>query len=93
MHSLKLYVTGRTPGSEILIRELQDALEEEYKGQYTLEVLNVFDCVEEAVKDKVLATPTLLRVFPPPVLRIVGGLTDRERVLVALEIEAVAEDP
>ncbi len=86
MYKLKLYITGHTPGSKILVSELKALLERNCGGEYRLEVLDVFEHTLAAYKDAVMATPTLIKTLPPPVQRIVGNLKDRERVLAALQI-------
>ena len=62
-------------------------LDRNCEGKYTLEVLDVFEHPETAYEDMILATPTLIKILPEPVRRIVGDLSNRERVLAGLEIE------
>ena len=89
MYRLKLYITGRTPGTEGLVAELQEAFRKNCGGLYELEVLDLFENIETAHQDKILVTPTLIKSLPPPARRIVGDLSDIERVLAGLEIETV----
>ena len=86
MFIVKLYVTGRTPTADRLIARVREMFEENCRGQYELEVIDVFDAPGIAYDDLVLATPTLIKALPPPVRRIVGDLSDSERVLAALEL-------
>ena len=58
------------------------------QGRYTLDVLDVFEHPQEAYEDAIIATPTLMKTLPKPVRKIIGDLTDHERVMAALDIEA-----
>lgn len=84
---LKLYVTGKTPRSQAAIDNLNTLLEQ-HREDYNidLDIINVFDQPERAVEQEVFATPTLVKELPPPVRRIIGDLSDIERVLLGLEI-------
>lgn len=83
---LKLYVAGNTPNSSRALQTLKNILENEYQGVYTLKVIDVLKNPQLAEEDKILATPTLSKILPPPVRRIIGDLSDRERVLVGLDL-------
>ncbi len=89
MYKLKLYVTGKTPGSDRLIQVMKEMFDSNCGGQYSLEVLDVFEHPETAYNDMVLATPTLIKILPAPVRRIVGDLSNRERVLAGLKVEGI----
>jgi len=83
---LKLYVAGNTLNSSRALHTLKNILENEYQGVYTLKVIDVLKNPQLAEEDKILATPTLSKILPPPVRRIIGDLSDRERVLVGLDL-------
>jgi circadian clock protein KaiB len=83
---LKLYVAGNTPNSVRALRALKNILEEEFKGVYALKVIDVLKNPQLAEEDKILATPTLSKVLPPPVRKIIGDLSDREKVLIGLDL-------
>jgi circadian clock protein KaiB len=83
---LKLYVAGNTPNSVQALRTLKNILEEEFKGVYALKVIDVLKNPQLAEEDNILATPTLSKVLPLPVRKIIGDLSDRERVLVGLDL-------
>ena len=83
---LKLYVAGNTPNSVRALKMLNDILEKEFQGVYTLKVIDVLKNPQLAEEDKILATPTLAKVLPPPVRKIIGDLSDRERVLIGLDL-------
>jgi len=86
---LKLYVTGVTPRSQTALKNLEKILDEDYKGVYSLKVIDVIKQPQLAEDDKILATPTLIKILPPPVARIIGDLSDREKVLLGLDLVAV----
>ena len=86
---LKLYVTGMTPRSQAALKNLKKILNEDYKGAYSLKVIDVVKQPKLAEDDKILATPTLIKILPPPVTRIIGDLSDREKVLLGLDLVAV----
>jgi circadian clock protein KaiB len=83
---LKLYVAGSTPNSVRALRTLKNILEEEFKGVYALKVIDVLKNPQLAEEDKILATPTLSKVLPLPVRKIIGDLSDREKVLIGLDL-------
>lgn len=87
---LKLFVTGRTSRSERAIRNLYAFCDGQLDGSYRVEVVDVLERPDLAEQAKVLATPTLIKELPPPTRRIIGDLTDAERVLVGLDLEPAA---
>src|SRR3954470_16402018 len=83
---IKLYVTGQTPRSQLAIRNLRRICEEELQGRYELEVIDVLDRPQLAEDEKILATPTVVKELPVPIRRIIGDLSDTERVLLGLDL-------
>lgn len=83
---LKLYVAGNTPNSIRALKMLNNILETEFQGVYALKVIDVLKNPQLAEEDKILATPTLAKILPPPVRRIIGDLSDREKVLIGLDL-------
>ncbi len=83
---LKLYVAGNTPNSMRALKTLREILDREFKGVYALKVIDVLKSPQLAEEDKILATPTLAKILPPPVRRIIGDLSDREKVLIGLDL-------
>lgn len=83
---LKLYVAGNTTHSIRALKMLKNILEQEFKGAYALKVIDVLKNPQLAEEDKILATPTLSKVLPPPVRKIIGDLSDREKVLIGLDL-------
>ena len=83
---LKLYVAGNTPNSVRALKTLNDILEQEFQGVYALKVIDVLKNPQLAEEDKILATPTLAKILPPPVRKIIGDLSYREKVLIGLDL-------
>ncbi len=83
---LKLYVTGKTTRSERAISNLRRICEEDLGGEYEMVVIDVLERPQLAEEEKILATPTLIKEIPPPLRRIIGDLSDREKVLLGLDI-------
>jgi circadian clock protein KaiB len=84
---LKLYVTGQTPKSERAIANIRSICENELGGRYELVIIDVLEKPQLAEDEKILATPTLTRELPPPLRRIIGDLSDTEKVLLGLDLE------
>jgi circadian clock protein KaiB len=84
--SLRLYVAGQTPKSLAAIDNLKKVCEEHLAGRYTIEVIDLLKNPQLAAGDQILAVPTLVRRLPPPLKRIIGSLSDTDRVLVGLDI-------
>jgi len=89
---LKLYVTGATPRAETAIANLRRICEQELGGQYQLEIIDVLEHPQAAEDDKILATPTLIKQLPPPLRKVIGDLSDKEKVLLGLELQQHAHD-
>jgi circadian clock protein KaiB len=91
---LKLYIAGNTPNSLRALQTLKNIMEQEFKGVYALKVIDVVKNPHLAEEDKILAIPTLSKVLPLPVRRIIGDLSDREKVLIGLSLfyEEIQED-
>lgn len=83
---LKLYVTGRTSRSERAIANLKRICDEELHGECEVALIDVLERPQLAEDDKIVATPTLVKETPLPLRRIIGDLSDREKVLIGLDI-------
>jgi circadian clock protein KaiB len=78
---LRLFVSGHSAATERILQKLHQVLEESLNRPYTLKIIDVFQHPEQAELDQVLATPTLVKVWPRPVRRIVGNLDSADQVL------------
>src|SRR6476620_582935 len=83
---LKLYVAGNTPKSVTALTNLQKYCEEHLKGKYKIEVVDLLAQPQLAAGDQILAVPTLVRKVPVPIRKIIGDLSNEEKVLVGLNI-------
>ena len=85
--NLRLYVAGQTPRSISAFQNLKNICEEYLKGQYHIEVVDLMENPTLARGDQILAVPTLVRKLPQPIRKIIGDLSNTERVLVGLDIQ------
>ncbi len=85
--NLRLYVAGQTPRSLTAFKNLKDICEEYLKGKYHIEVVDLMENPTLARGDQILAVPTLVRKLPQPIRKIIGDLSNTERVLVGLDIQ------
>lgn len=83
---LKLYITGQTARSVRALSNLRRICEKELESQYELIVIDVLERPQLAEDEKIIATPTLIKALPPPVRRIIGDLSNQEKVLLGLDI-------
>jgi circadian clock protein KaiB len=83
---LRLYVAGQTPKSLRAFTNLKKICETELRGKYRIEVIDVLAHPERARADQIVAIPTLIRKLPPPIKRLIGDLSNKERTLVGLEL-------
>jgi circadian clock protein KaiB len=84
--NLRLYVAGRTAKSVAALQNLTRLCEEHLKDQYRLEIIDLLEHPQLAKGDQILAIPTLVRRLPEPIKKIIGDLSDTERVLVGLDL-------
>lgn len=83
---LRLYVAGQTEKSVAAIANLSRICREHLEGRYSIEVIDVARSPELAARDQILALPTLVRRLPEPIKKIIGDLSNEDRVLVGLEV-------
>jgi circadian clock protein KaiB len=83
---LRLYVAGQTPKSIEAFANLKKICEENLKGKYSIEVVDLLKNPQLAKGDQILAIPTLVRKLPQPIKKIIGDLSNTERVLVGLDV-------
>ena len=84
---LRLYVAGQTPRSLAAFQNLKRICEEHLKGEYEIEVVDLIKNPQLAKGDQIIAIPTLVRNLPPPVKKIIGDLSNFDRVLVGLDLK------
>lgn len=86
---LLLYIAGQTPKSIKALENIKKYAEEHLKGKYSIEIIDLLKSPQLAEGDQILAVPTLVRKFPEPIRKIIGDLSNEERVLVGLNIKPV----
>ncbi len=86
-YRLRLYVAGQTPKSLSAFRNLKEICEEHLQGRYEIEVIDLLENPQLAQGDQILALPTLVRRLPEPIKKIIGDLSNTERVLVGLDLQ------
>jgi circadian clock protein KaiB len=86
---LKLYITGQTIRSQRAIKNLQKIIEEELDDKYEMKVIDILEHPKLAEDEKILATPLLMKKLPPPIRRIIGDLSDSEKVLMGLDLQTI----
>jgi circadian clock protein KaiB len=85
---LRLYIAGQTPRSVAALANLKEICEEHLAGRYKLQVVDLLENPQLARGDQILAIPTLVRKLPLPMRRIIGDLSNTERVLVGLDLRS-----
>ncbi len=83
---LKLYVVGSNPSSELALKNLKELIAQESETVFQLEVIDVLKNPQLAEDDKIMAVPTLIRELPEPLRKIIGDLSDKEKVLLGLNL-------
>lgn len=90
---LRLYIAGQTRKSIAALTNLRRICEEHLAGRYRVEVIDLMENPQQAQRDQIVAIPTLVRRLPEPIRRIIGDLSNSERVLVGLEVERRPAEP
>lgn len=86
-YDLRLYVAGQTPRSLQALSNLKRICEEHLAGRYRVEIIDLVQNPQLAAGDQILAIPTLVRAIPKPARKIIGDLSDIERVLIGLDVQ------
>lgn len=86
---LRLYVAGQTPNSLTDFENLKKICEQHLEGKYQIEVIDLFLNPQLAKGDQIIAVPTLIRHLPTPVKKIIGNLSNTEKVLIGLDLQKV----
>ena len=86
VYHLRLYLAGQSPKSVRAVENLRRVCEEHLPGRYTIELVDLLENPQLAKGDEIIAVPTLVRKLPPPLRRIIGDLSNTEKVLVGLQL-------
>lgn len=90
---LRLYIAGQTPKSVRAFANLKQFCEEHLAGEYTIEVVDLLESPQLAEGDQIVAVPTLVRKLPPPLKRVIGDLSNQEKILVGLDLKPLEPLP
>jgi len=85
---LRLFVSGMTPGSLRAIQNLREICQEHLQGRCELEVIDIYQDPQRGKSDQIIAAPTLIKKLPAPLRRFIGDLSDREKILVGLDLRS-----
>jgi circadian clock protein KaiB len=83
---LRLYITGMTARSAAAVATIKSICEEHLQGRYDLEVIDIYQYPQLAKDEQIIAAPTLVKKLPQPLRRFIGDLSDKERVLLGLDL-------
>jgi circadian clock protein KaiB len=88
MYALRLFVTGQTPRSSASLENLRRICDERLVGKFELEVIDIYQQPELAKDAQIIAAPTLIKLLPLPLRRLVGDLSNKRKVLMGLDLKA-----
>ncbi len=86
-YALRLYVTGMTPRSTRAIQNIKKIYDEELKGRCDLEIIDIYQRPKLAEGEEIIAVPTLIKKLPVPIRRFIGDLSDKEKILMGLDLK------
>ena len=89
---LRLYIAGNTMKSAQAITKIHEICEQHLQGRYELEVIDIYQQPQLARGEQIIAAPTLIKLLPPPLRRIIGDLTRTDRILVGLDLRPGEDD-
>ena len=84
---LTLYVAGISPRSEQAIRSVKELCEQHLKNRYELQIVDIYQHPESLKEAQIIAAPTLVKKLPLPLRRLIGNMTDKERLILALDLD------
>jgi circadian clock protein KaiB len=81
MYEFRLYIAGQTPNSKNIVKNVKAFLEDRFEGEYCLNIVDVLKNPELGEYDEIILTPTLIKVFPPPIRKVIGVFDGDEKAL------------
>ena len=84
---LRLYVTGLTPRSTLAIANVRKICDDHLLGRYELEVIDLYRQTDLAKRDQIIAAPTLIKMHPLPLRRLIGDMSDTEKLLIGIDLK------
>jgi circadian clock protein KaiB len=88
IYILRLYITGMTPNSKRAVENVKKICEQYLPGRYELEVIDIYQQPELAQKEQIIAAPTLIKKLPVPLRRLIGDMSNTEKVLIGLDLKS-----
>jgi circadian clock protein KaiB len=88
IYILRLYITGMTPNSKRAVENVKKICEEHLKGRYELEVIDIYQQPTLAQQEQIIAAPTLIKKLPGPLRRLIGDMSNTEKVLIGLDLRS-----
>ena len=85
---LRLYISGMTPAAQKAFSNLEKLCEEHFPEKYHIEIVDLKEQPERASKEQIFAVPTVVRELPPPIRKVIGDLSDSEKVLIGLQLSS-----
>lgn len=85
--TLRLYVAGMTRRSSIAVQTIRDFCEEFLQGRYQLDVVDIYREPDQARLQQIIAAPTLVKTLPPPLRRLIGDMSDKDKILLSLDLK------
>ena len=90
---LKLYITGMTPRSQIALRNIKKIMRDNFGDNYELEVIDIYQQPTLAKDDQIIAVPTLIKKLPAPLRRLIGDLSQEDRIILGLDLKPNKSPP
>jgi circadian clock protein KaiB len=87
VYVLKLYITGMTPNSQRAVENVKKICEEHLKGRYELEIVDIYQQPQLAQEAQLIAVPTLVKSLPLPLRKLIGDMSDKEKILIGLNLK------
>jgi circadian clock protein KaiB len=90
---LRLYVTGMTPKSTLAVANIRKLCEKHLTGRYELDVIDIYQQLDVAKGEQIIATPTLIKKLPLPLRKLIGDMSDTQRLLVGIGLKSESMNP
>jgi circadian clock protein KaiB len=87
VYVLKLYITGMTPNSKRAVENVKKICEEYLKGRYELQIVDIYQQPDLAQYDQIIAVPTLIKELPSPFRKLIGDMSNKEKILIGLNLK------
>ena len=82
---MRLYIAGLSSRSAVAISNIRAICEQRYKDGFELEIIDIYQQMDMAERDNIIAAPTLIMMIPPPLRRLIGDMTDKDKILLVMD--------